>query len=211
MKKFFGLIVALATTMATLFAQEGDGDAMARMRERFKAMTTLTAPVTQTLHNALLADDAVSKGTFYFKKPASMCLTFNDGNDMLLMKDDQFIMVRNGKSSAMRGKGNSQLEALRVLFRNLSTGEESDVSIEDFADVDAERDGDLLTMTIIPRIDDPKARRKMIYTSFVVTVDTRAGALKSIRLNEKGSNYTLYDFGKFTVNAPVDDAVFGIQ
>jgi hypothetical protein len=49
-----------------------------------------------------------------------------------------------------------------------------------------------------------------MYQSFVVVLDTKAGELKSIRLNENGSNYTLYEFGKFTVDAPVSDSVFNL-
>ncbi len=211
MKKIFSLLSLVLVFCAGLYAQSENDDMMARVQERFKNMQTLTAPVTQTRHNALLTDDVVSKGTFYFKKPVSMCLSFNNGADMLLMKDDQFIMVRDGKSSAMRGKGNSQMEALKTLLKNFSAGQESDVSIDDFADVEVERDGDLMEMTIIPRIEDAKARRKMLYSSFVVTVDTKAGELKSIRLNEKGTNYTHYDFGKFQVDVPIDDKVFNVK
>lgn len=211
MKKIFSFFLLILTFCVGLSAQSGDEDMMARLQERFKNMQTLTAPVTQIRHNTLLTDDVVSKGTFYFKKPASMCLSFNNGADMLLMKGDQFIMVRDGKSTAMSGKGNSQMEALKTLLKNFSAGQESDVSIDDFADVEVDRDGDLMVMTIIPRIEDAKARRKMLYRSFVVTVDTKAGELKSIRLNEKGANYTQYDFGKFQVNAPVEDKVFDIK
>lgn len=204
-------MLLILTCSVGLHAQSEDGDMMARLQERFKNMQTLTAPVTQIRHNALLTEDVTSKGTFYFKKLASMCLSFNNGADMLLMKGDQFIMVRDGKSTAMSGKGNTQMEALRTLLKNFSAGQESDVSVDDFADVEVEKEGDLMVMTIIPRIEDAKARRKMLYSSFVVTVDTKAGELKSIRLNEKGNNYTHYDFGKFQLNAPVDDKVFDVK
>lgn len=204
-------MLLVLTFCVGLRAQSEEGDMMARLQERFKNMQSLTAPVTQTRHNALLTEDVVSKGTFYFKKPSSMCLSFNNGSDMLLMKGDQFIMVRDGKSTAMSGKGNTQMEALKTLLKNFSAGQESDMSVDDFADVEVERDGDLMVMTIIPRIEDAKARRKMLYSSFVVTVNTKAGELKSIRLNEKGTNYTHYDFGKFQLNAPVDDKVFDVK
>ena len=188
-----------------------DADMMTKAQEKFKNMTSLSAPVTQTRHNTMLAADAVSKGMFYFKKPSNVCLTFDGGKDLLLMKGDELVMVQDGKPRSMKAKGNTQLEALKTLLQNFSAGQESDVALEDLADVDVERDGNLMTMTISPRITDAKAKRKMLYTSFVVVIDTNAGELKSIRLNEKGSNYTQYDFGKFSVNVPVDDAVFVIQ
>jgi outer membrane lipoprotein-sorting protein len=207
MKKILTLCMLVCMSCLALWADSND-DMMARARQRFQNMKTLTAPVTQTRHNALLTADEVSKGTFYFKKPASMCLKFNNGKDMLLMKDQQFTMVRDGKVNTLNGKGNSQLEALKTLLSNFSAGQESDVSLDDLADVDVERSGNTVTMTVVPRVTDAKAKKKMMYQSFVVVLDTKAGELKSIRLNEKGSNYTLYEFGKFTVDAAVSDAVF---
>ena len=47
-----------------------------------------------------------------------------------------------------------------------------------------------------------------MFTSFVVTIDQKAGELRSLRMNEKGKNYTQYDFSNFQLNAPVNDSVF---
>jgi outer membrane lipoprotein-sorting protein len=209
MKKILTLCVLVLVSCLTVLADSNE-DMMARARQRFQNMKTLTAPVTQTRHNALLTADEVSKGTFYFKKPSSMCLKFNEGKDMLLMKNQQFTMVRDGKANTLNGKGNSQLEALKTLLSNFSAGQESEVALDDLADVDVERSGNTVTMTVVPRIADAKAKKKMMYQSFVVVLDTKAGELKSIRLNENGSNYTLYEFGKFTVDAPVSDSVFNL-
>lgn len=206
MKKVLSLLTLFLAACLTLVAQ--DEEMMKQAQQRFKEMKTLSAPVTQTRHNAMLADDVVTKGMFYFKKPSNMCLTFEGGKDMLLIKGDEFTMVRDGKPSTMSAKGNTQMEALKTLLKNFSTGQESDVSLDEVADVDVEREGDLMTMTIQPRVADAKARRKMLYRSFVVVVDLKAGALKSVRLNEKGANYTLYTFGEFTLDAPVPDSHF---
>lgn len=206
MKKIFALIFCMLLTTLALVAQ--DAEMMAKAFERYQNMTTLTAEVTQTRHNVMLTSDVVSQGHFYYKKPASMVLVFNDGKDMLLMKDESFTMKQDGKARTVKGGGNEQFEALKTMMTSFSTGQASDIALEDLADVDAEVDGALMSITITPRITDAKARRKMLFTSFVVVVDTQAGQLKSIRLNEKGSNYTQYDFGKFVVDAPVDDAVF---
>ena len=204
----FSLMLVLSAAMACL--AQSDEELMKQAMERYKDMQTLTAPVTQTKHNVALQKDQVAKGQFYFKKPDSMVLTFNDGKDMLLMRDRQFTMVSAGKATTMSGK-NEQMEALKSLLASFTAGEESDVALEDLADVDVEREGTRLTMTVTPIVSDPKAKRRMMYTSFVVTIDTKEGALKTLRLNEKGKNYTQYDFGKFTVDAAVDDAVFEVR
>jgi outer membrane lipoprotein-sorting protein len=88
MKKILTLCMLVLVSCLTVLGESNE-DMMARARQRFQNMKTLTAPVTQTRHNALLTADEVSKGTFYFKKPSSMCLKFNSGKDMLLMKNQQ--------------------------------------------------------------------------------------------------------------------------
>ncbi len=204
-----GLVAGLMAPLQsqqTVRAESQDSEVM----DKYKNMKTLAADVTMTRHNIALAKDQISKGKFYFKKPDAMVMTFNNGKDMLLMKDGKFTMVSDGKAATASGS-NSQLDALKTMFTSFTTGQESDVQLEDVADVDAERDGDILTMTITPRISDPKERRKMLYQSYVVVINTKVGDLNSIRLNEKGKNYTQYNFSNFKFDGPVDDAVFTIK
>jgi len=42
-------------------------------------------------------------------------------------------------------------------------------------------------------------------------IDKQKAELKSVRMNEKGQNYTQYDFSNFKQNGVVDDAVFVAQ
>lgn len=181
---------------------------MQRAMEKYKSMNTLTANVTQTKHNSMVAKDLESKGNFYFKKPNKMCMTFNNGADMMLMNGDTFTIVKDGVKSTAKGNGNEQLQALTTILKNFSAGQESDVDLSDIADVDMTKKGNLMIMTVTPIISDPKAKRKMMFTSFVVTIDQKAGELKSLRMNEKGQNYTQYDFSNFVLNGTVNDSVF---
>lgn len=209
MKKIIAILAltaALSLPVATPTAAIAQDNEVAA---KYKNMNTLAADVTMTRHNVALAKDQVSKGKFYFKKPASMVLTFDGGKDMLLMKDEKFTMVSDGKAATASGS-NSQLDALKTMFRSFTTGQDSDVQLEDVADVDAEREGDILTMTITPRVKDAKEKRKMLYQSYVVVLNTKTSELRSIRLNEKGKNYTQYDFANFKFDGPVDDKVFAL-
>lgn len=206
MKKLLSILAILILAISTGFAQ--DEDMMQKAMARFKDMKSLTANVTMTKHNTMVAKDVVSKGNFYFKKPNKMSLTFNGGADMMLMNGDEFTIVKDGNRSTAKGGGNEQLQALTTILKNFSAGQESDVDISDIADVDMEKKGNLMVLTITPIINDPKAKRRMMFQSFVVTIDQKAGELKSLRLNEKGSNYTHYDFSNFQLNAPVNDNLF---
>ena len=61
-----------------------------------------------------------------------------------------------------------------------------------------------VVLTIKPEAGD----KKMMFTSFVLTIDTRAQELRSIRMTQKGSNYTEYKFSNYKLKAAVDDKVF---
>ncbi|MBO6012727.1 MAG: outer membrane lipoprotein carrier protein LolA [Bacteroidales bacterium] len=205
----FGLVLAASPLSSGLTSvQAQDADIMQKAQERFKNMETLEADVVMTKHNTMVTKDVTSKGKFYFKKPSKMTMSFNEGADLLLMDGQTFTMVKDGKKQTMSGNGNSQLEALKTLLQNFSAGQESEVDLSDIADVDMERNGDLVVITVTPIVTDAKQKRKMMFTSFVVTVNTKKSELKTVRMNEKGENYTEYEFSNFKVNGNVPDAVF---
>ncbi|MBP5764643.1 MAG: outer membrane lipoprotein carrier protein LolA [Bacteroidales bacterium] len=205
----FGLVLAASPLSSGLTSvQAQDADIMQKAQERFKNMETLEADVVMTKHNTMVTKDVTSKGKFYFKKPSKMTMSFNEGADLLLMDGQTFTMVKDGKKQTMSGNGNSQLEALKTLLQNFSAGQESEVDLSDIADVDMERNGDLVVITVTPIVTEAKQKRKMMFTSFVVTVNTKKSELKTVRMNEKGENYTEYEFSNFKVNGNVPDAVF---
>ena len=206
MKKILSTLFIIMVAICSLHAQ--DDEMMQRAMERFKDMTSLTADVTQTKHNSMVTNDIVSKGNFYFKKPNKMCMSFNNGKDMMLMDGENFTMVKDGVRNTANGGGNDQLQALKTIIKNFSAGQESDIDLSEIADIDMEKKGNLMVMTITPIVTDAKAKRRQMFSSFVVTIDQKAGELKSLRMNEKGKNYTQYDFSNYKLNAPVNDSVF---
>jgi type II secretory pathway component PulM len=68
MKKILTLCVLVLVSCLTVLADSNE-DMMARARQRFQNMKTLTAPVTQTRHNALLTADEVSKAPSTSRSP----------------------------------------------------------------------------------------------------------------------------------------------
>ena len=208
MKKIFAIIALvlffLGCFTPSLFAQQ---DVMQQAMEGYKNLTTLSAKVTKTVHNEMVTKDLVTKGDFYFKKPAKMVITTNQGKDKLLTDGENFTIVNNGKASTASGKGNSSLTPLVNAIKSMTSGN-TDTDLSDVADVDMEKQGNLMIMTIVPIVKSAAEKRKMMFQSFVITVDSKAGELKSIRLNEKGKNYQQYDFSDFKHDVKIDDAVF---
>lgn len=211
MKKILSILSFILLTFSCFLCSAQDAEMMQKAQAKFKNMQTLEADVVMTKHNTMVTKDVTSKGKFYFKKPSKMCMTFNGGADVLLMDGQSFTMVKDGKKQTMNAKGNSQFESLKTLMQNFSAGQESDVDLSEIADVDMEKKGDLIVMTITPIVTDAKAKRKMMFTSFVVTIDQKKSELKSVRMNEKGQNYTQYDFSNFKQNGTIADAVFVVK
>ena len=205
LKSFFFLALCILSLVASpLSAQE---DVMKQAMEGYKNLTTLSAKVTKTVHNEMVTKDVVTKGDFYFKKPAKMVISTNQGKDKLLTDGESFTIVNNGKANTANAKGNSSLTPLVNAIKGMTNGD-TDTDLSDVADVDMEKQGNLMVMTIVPITKTAAEKRKLMFQSFVIIVDTKVGELKSIRLNEKGKNYQQYDFSDFKHDVKIDDAVF---
>lgn len=186
------------------FAQETD---IRNATERYKNMNTLATTVVRTRHNAVFTEDQVTTGNFYFKKPDKMCIRFNEGKDVLLMNGHTFVMITDGKKSTAQGEGNKQLESLQALFKGLVSGEE-EANLNEWANVEMNKQGQVCTLTLTPIVSDPKEKRKMLFFSFVLTLDLQSAELKSLRMNEKGENYTQYDFSNYVFDGEINDNTF---
>lgn len=209
MKKIFAILAIFVLTLCTSFSTSvvAQEDVMKQAMEGYKNLTTLSAKVTKTVHNEMVTKDVVTKGDFYFKKPAKMVISTNQGKDKLLTDGESFTIVNNGKANTANAKGNSALTPLVNAIKGMTSGN-TDTDLSDVADVDMEKQGSLMIMTIVPITKSAADKRKLMFQSFVITVDSKAGELKSIRLNEKGKNYQQYDFSDFKHDEKIDDAVF---
>jgi len=212
MKKILFVLLALVGSLTLTVNQSvaQDQNVMKQAMAGYKNLTSMTAKVTKKVHNEMVTKDVVTTGTFYFKKPAKMCISTNAGKDKLLTDGETFTIVQNGKASSTSAKGNTALTPLITALKNITSGKE-DADLSDVADVDMEREGDKLIMTITPIIKKAADRKKMLYQSFVITIDQKAGELRSVRLNGKGKNWEQYDFSDFKTDAKVDDSVFVVR
>ncbi|MBR5069355.1 MAG: outer membrane lipoprotein carrier protein LolA [Bacteroidales bacterium] len=201
-------IAAFTTSVSTIQAQ--DQDVMKQAMEGYQKISSMTASVKKTTHNTMVTKDQVSTGTFYFKKPAKMCVSTNGGKDKLVTDGEKFTIVQDGKASTATGGSSSSLGPLTTAIKNITSGN-ADTDLSDVADVDMERDATSMTMTITPITANAAERRKLVYQSFVIVIDTKAGELRSVRLNGKSGNYELYEFSNYKMDVPVNDSVFEVK
>lgn len=206
MSRIIALLACMFAVSTNLFAQD---DTLSGILSGYKDISSLTATVTCTQHKEVLTDDVVTRGKLYFKDPGRMCMKFSGTGDMLLMDNGVFTMVQDGRRSVAKGATLNQFETLVAVFSDLvlSTGHVSG----DRAAIVSDRKGDRCVLTVTPSVGGgAKARRRLMFTSFVVTLDLKEHRVESLLMNGRGGDYVRYDFADFVSGVAVDDGVFNL-
>ena len=198
MKRLF-LFLALTLGLQTAgFSQDAD---FQKAVSKFKTSSSATATVTRYKHNAALTKDAVSQGTLTMKKPSYVCIdvvandTKKASHDQLIMEGSKFTMVTKGKSHLASSKASSQFRTFQAVFESILAGGNTDFS--KYPDLTLTKQGADIVISITPTPAGKKEERRMMFTSFVLTIDSKTSALKSLRFNERKGNYTDYQFSDF--------------
>lgn len=196
MKKILTLLIAL--TMSTMmFAQFAD---FQKSVAKYKNVSSLTATATRTTHKAAVAKDKVESGTLYVKKPNKVLIV--NGGDKLKMNGTKFTIKKGMISGSTDSNKDAQYRTFHDVLESIFTGGSKDISKN--ADVKITKSGSNVIITITPNAGG----KKMMFNSFVVTIDGAKQELRSIRLNQKKDGYTLYTFSNYKLGASVNDSLF---
>lgn len=204
MNRLFTLVLALLSPCLALWAQEAD---IRRMAEAYADVQNLSATVTRISHNPALTEDVVTKGVFYLKKPGRMCLAFDNNKDMLLMDGDTFTLVQGGRQTVAKGRNGRVMAVLGTVLRALFADGAYSLDAE-AAEVKAEHRAGRCILTLQPRLDSAKEKRRLMFHSFTLTLDTATSRLLSLRMDGRGGSYTQYDLSDYRTVASLPDAVF---
>ena len=185
------LILTLLCQLTICVAQQAD---FQKAVARYKNATNVTASVTKTTHKHAVAKDVTSKGTLTMKRPATVSIVIDGGKDQLLMEGSTFTMVVKGKKHTTSSQKNVQFASFQTVFESILSGGQKDIS--KLGDLTVSKQGGNLVLTITPQADSKKAARRMLFSSFVLTIDTKTSELKSLRMNER-AGYTDYTFSGF--------------
>lgn len=187
----------LLFVLAILFVQIGvfaQGSDFQRAVAHFKGHAA-TAAATRTIHKAALAKDATAQGTLTMRQPATVEIAIDGGKDALLMEGGTFTMTVKGKKHVTTSQKNPQFATFQKVFESILSGGAQDIAA--LKEVTVKKDGKQLVITIIPEAADKKQQRRMMFSSFVLTIDAATSHLLSLRMNEKAGNYTDYTFTNF--------------
>lgn len=185
------LILTLLCQLAMSVAQQAD---FQKAVARYKDAANVTASVTKITHKKAVAKDVISKGTLTMKRPATVSIVIDGGKDQLLMEGSNFTMVVKGKKHKTSSQKNVQFTSFQTVFESILSGGQKDIS--KLGDLTVSKQGGNLVLTITPQAADKKSARRMLFSSFVLTIDTKTSELKSLRMNER-AGYTDYTFSGF--------------
>ena len=185
------LILTLLCQLAMSVAQQAD---FQKAVARYKDAANVTASVTKITHKKAVAKDVISKGTLAMKRPATVSIVIDGGKDQLLMEGSNFTMVVKGKKHKTSSQKNVQFTSFQTVFESILSGGQKDIS--KLGDLTVSKQGGNLVLTITPQAADKKSARRMLFSSFVLTIDTKTSELKSLRMNER-AGYTDYTFSGF--------------
>ena len=141
--------------------------------------------VTRTRHQAALTTDAVTTGTLTIRKPDYICISTDGGRDQLLMDGTQFTMTMGGKKHVTDSRRNPQFATFQKVLHAVINGQ----PVPECDDLTVVTKNGQRTITITPT-----AKKRQMFTSFVLVVDAKTSAFRQLRMNERADNYVNYDF-----------------
>ena len=141
--------------------------------------------VTRTRHQAALTTDAVTTGTLTIRKPDYICISTDGGREQLLMDGTQFTMTMGGKNHVTDSRKNPQFATFQKVLNAVINGQ----PVTKSEDMTIVTKNGLQTITITPT-----AKKRQMFTSFVLVIDAKTSAFRQLRMNERAGNYVNYDF-----------------
>lgn len=197
------MIVAGFATLPTSAAEPLQEEFLAALKSKSSHVETITCDFKQVKHNSMLAEDAQSRGEFYFKRPSMLTLRYEaPAGDRIVMGDSFFMVVAGGARNVVKIASNPFYQQLQEIFAACFSGDIAALSSN--GDFRCEKREESYTVHIVPQ--SKRARR---YISEVVLVfSERDMLLDELRMDEPTGNYTLYRFKHKEINRPVDDSLF---
>ena len=152
-------------------------------------MLTLTVSaqsVTKTSHKKAVKTDVVTMGTLTIRKPEYICISTDGGKDQLIMDGTQFTMTMGGRQHVTDSQKNPQFATFHTVLKAVIN--QQDIPQGD--DMTIATKGNTTTVTIVPT----GKKKRQLFTSFVLTVNAKTKALRTLRMNGRGEDYSEYVF-----------------
>ena len=149
------------------------------------ALTAQAQTVTKTTHKKAVKTDAVTTGTVTIRKPDYICISVDNNKDQLIMDGTQFTMTMGKRKHVTDSKKNAQF----VTFQQVLTAVINNQPIPASEELTILTKGGQKMITITP-----VSKKRQLFSSFVLTIDAKTSAFRTLRMNGRGEDYTEYTF-----------------
>ena len=139
--------------------------------------------VTKTTHKKAVKTDVVTTGTLTIRKPEYICISTDGDKDQLIMDGTKFTMTMGGRQHVTDSKKNPQFATFHTVLKAVINQQ----AIPQSDDMTVVTKGNITTVTIVPT-----GKKRQLFTSFVLTVNAKTKALRTLRMNGRGEDYTEY-------------------
>lgn len=139
--------------------------------------------VTKTTHKKAVKTDVVTTGTLTIRKPEYICISTDGDKDQLIMDGTKFTMTMGGRQHVTDSKKNPQFATFHTVLKAVINQQ----AIPQGDDMTVVTKGNTTTVTIVPT-----GKKRQLFTSFVLTVNAKTKALRTLRMNGRGEDYTEY-------------------
>ena len=150
------------------------------------AITVSAQTVTKTNHKKAVKTDVVTTGTLTIRKPDYICISTDGGKDQLIMEGTKFTMIMGGRQHVTDSQKNPQFATFHTVLKAVIN--QQDIPQGD--DMTVATKGNTTTVTIVPT----GKKKRQLFTSFVLTVNAKTKALRTLRMNGRGEDYSEYVF-----------------
>ncbi len=148
--------------------------------------TSLSAQtVTKATHKKAVKTDVVTTGTLTIRKPDYICISTDGGKDQLIMDGTKFTMTMGGRQHVTDSRKNPQFATFHTVLKAVINQQ----TIPQGDDLTVVTKGNTTTVTIVPS----GKKKRQLFSSFVLTVNAKTKALRTLRMNGRGEDYTEYE------------------
>jgi len=149
--------------------------------------TSLSAQTaTKTTHKKAVKTDVVTTGTLTIRKPDYICISTDGDKDQLIMEGTRFTMTAGKRQHVTDSQKNPQFATFHTVLKAVINQQ----AIPQGDEMTVVTKGNATTVTIVPT----GKKKRQLFTSFVLTVDNKTKALRTLRMNGRGEDYTEYTF-----------------
>ncbi len=149
------------------------------------ALCAQAQTVTKVSHSKAVKTDVVTTGDVTIRKPDYICISTDGGKDQLLMDGTQFTMTQKGKKHVTDSRKNPLFSDFHAVLKAVINHHPIPAS----DDVKVTTKGNEQTITITP-----SGKKRQMFTSFVLVVDSKSSTMKRLRMNGRSESYTEYTF-----------------